>query len=164
MFTQGVDAKSSSAQNFHPEFGYFCPTPLMRRKFRSAVITVVAGMAIVAGAALALSPQLAPPSDAARQPASPQVEAAVSLAAVPLAATSLDATPVAADRLAGLAQEIVPTPRVSPAPALRQLAAAGARSDCDDLSNSFLAPRCQVGKAGKSRAARTALRRARGPR
>ena len=73
-----------------------------------------------------------------------------------LAATSLDATPAAADRLAGLAQEIVPTPRVSPAPALRQLAAAGARSDCDDLSDSFLAPRCQVGKAGKSRAARTA--------
>ena len=66
-------------------------------------------------------------------------------------------TPVPpADRPAGLAQETVPAATVPTAPATRQLAAAGARSSCDDLSNSFLAPRCQLGKAGKSRMARTA--------
>jgi hypothetical protein len=158
MFTQGVHAESSSAQNFHPEFGYFCPTPRLRRNFRSAVITVVAGIVIVAGAALALSPQLAPPSEAARQLAIPQIEsqAAMPQAAVPLAVPLNDSPMPPAGGPAGLAQETVPTPRVSTAPATRQLAAAGARSACDDLSSSFLAPRCRLGKAGKSRMAHTA--------
>jgi hypothetical protein len=154
MFTQGVHAESSSAQSFHPEFGYFCPTPRLRRKFRSGVITLLAGMAIAAGATLALSPQLAPQSDAARRVAMPLVE---QLAAVPLAAMPLDATPVPlAERPLVLAQKSVPATAASTAPATRELATARARSSCDDLSDSFLAPGCQLGKAGKSRVARTA--------
>jgi hypothetical protein len=149
MFTH---AESPSAQNFHPEFGYFCPTPRMRRNFRSAVITILAGLAIAVGAALALSPQLAPQSEAARQFATPQVDPAMAVAAAPLAAAPLNV----ADRPAGLAQETVPATAMPAAPATRQLAAGGAGISCDDLANSFLAPRCQLGKAGKSRLAHTA--------
>jgi hypothetical protein len=155
MFTQRDHAESSSAQNFHPEFGYFCPTPRMRRNFRSAVITVVAGMAIAAGAGLTLSPQLAPQGEAARQRAMPQI---APLTAVSLNAMPVNPTPVPpVDRPAGLAQETLPAAPVPAAlAAARELAAARARISCDDLSGSFLAPRCQASKAGKSRTARTA--------
>jgi hypothetical protein len=139
MFTQRVPAESSSAQNFHPELGYFCPTPRMRRNFRSAVITVAAGMAIVAGATLALSPQLAPQGEAAPKLAMSPVE--------PLAV---------ADPPAGLGQVSVPATTLPTTPATGELAAGRGRSVCDDLSGAFLAPRCQAGKAGKSRMARTA--------
>ena len=151
-FTQ----KSSSAQSFHPEFGYLCPTPRMRRKFRSAVITTVAGMAIAAGAALALSPQLAPQSEAARVVTKPQIE--------PQSAAPLSATPVPpAAGSVGLAQETVPARLVPTIPPAPELAAGSARVSCDDLSDFFLASRCQQGKAGKSRMAhlaRTARARA----
>jgi hypothetical protein len=38
---------------YHPEFGYFCPSPLMRRGFRIAMISAAVGMAI--GAIIVLS-------------------------------------------------------------------------------------------------------------
>ena len=130
MFTQGVHAESSSAQSFHPEFGYLCPTPRMRRKFRSAVITTVAGMAIAAGAALALSPQLAPQSEAARVVTKPQIAppSATSLAAAPPAVAPLSATPVPpAAGSVGLAQETVPARLVPTIPPAPELAAGSAR-------------------------------------
>jgi hypothetical protein len=159
MFTQGVHAESSSAQSFHPEFGYLCPTPRMRRRFRSAVITTVAGMAIAAGAALALSPQLAPQSEAGRVVTNPQIEpqSATLLAAAPPAIALPGATlmPPAAGPIV-IAQETVPARLVPMAAPTRELAAGSARVSCDDLSDSFLAPRCQQGKAGKSRMAHLA--------
>ena len=139
----------------------------MRRRFRSALIATVAGLAIAAGAALALSPQLAPQSEAARVVTKPQMEpqSAASPAAAPLAAAApLSATPVPpAAGPVGLAQEIVPARMVPTVPPTRELAAGSARVWCDDLSNFFLAPRCQQGKAAKSRMAhlaRTARARA----
>jgi hypothetical protein len=138
----------------------------MRRKFRSAVITTVAGMAIAAGAALALSPQLAPQSEAARVVTKPQIAppSATSLAAAPPAVAPLSATPVPpAAGSVGLAQETVPARLVPTIPPAPELAAGSARVSCDDLSDSFLASRCQQGKAGKSRMAhlaRTARARA----
>jgi hypothetical protein len=155
MFTQGIHAESSSAQSFHPEFGYLCPTPGMWRKFRSALITAVAGMAIVAGAALALSPQLAPQSEAARMVSKPQIEPQSA------AALSVPVPPPAGP--VGLTQETVPARLVPTVPPTREHAAGSAPVSCDDLSDSFLAPRCQQGKAGKSRMAhlaRTARARA----
>jgi hypothetical protein len=126
----------------------------MRRRFRSAVITTVAGMAIAAGAALALSPQLAPQSEAARVVTKPQIE--------PQPATPLS-VPVPPPGPVGLAQETVPARLVPTVPPTREHAAGSARVSCDDLLDSFLAPRCQQGKAGKSRMAhlaRTARARA----
>jgi hypothetical protein len=40
----------SPAYDIHPEFGYFCPAPRMRRELRVAVVSILAGMAI--GAAI----------------------------------------------------------------------------------------------------------------
>src|SRR3982074_759893 len=67
MFTK--DARVSAAQNFHPEFGYLCPSAQVRRKVRRAAMTVRAGMVSAAGTALALVPQLAanPPGEGGRE-------------------------------------------------------------------------------------------------
>jgi hypothetical protein len=62
MSTKDVHAGPPRAQNFHPEFGYFCPSKQLRRKVRSGAMTAGAVMLIVVGTALALVPQLAPQS------------------------------------------------------------------------------------------------------
>src|SRR5260370_24829664 len=43
MSAMDVHAEIPSAQNFHPEFGYLCPSPQMRRRVRSAALTVLSG-------------------------------------------------------------------------------------------------------------------------
>jgi hypothetical protein len=40
------------AHRFHPEFGYFCPSPSLRRKLRIVVACIVIG--VIAGASGAL--------------------------------------------------------------------------------------------------------------
>jgi hypothetical protein len=60
MSNKDVHAAASRAQSFHPEFGYLCPSPHMRRKVRSVVTTIAAVMSIAGGTALALAPQFAP--------------------------------------------------------------------------------------------------------
>ena len=69
MSTKAVYAKAAPARNFHPEFGYLCPSAQMRRKVRRAAMTLLAGMLIAAGTVLALVVQLVlqPPGDAARR-------------------------------------------------------------------------------------------------
>ena len=37
-----------SAYHLHPEFGYFCPTPYLRRQLRVAIVSVLFG-AIIGG-------------------------------------------------------------------------------------------------------------------
>src|ERR1700692_1914257 len=62
MSTKDVHAGPPRAQNFHPEFGYFCPSQHLRRRVRSGAMTAGAVILIAIGAALALVPQLAPQS------------------------------------------------------------------------------------------------------
>jgi hypothetical protein len=135
-----------SAQNFHPEFGYFCPSARMQRKLRSAAMTVVlAGLMLAAGAAVGL--QLAPSDDDVRRQEAPPV----------LVSRPLDQAAVA--DAARIADEGVPALMAQAAPVIGE----GSRpqTSCDDLSGSFLAPRCQLGKTGKhlARAARAARSR-----
>jgi hypothetical protein len=139
------DRAELSTQNFHPEFGYFCPSARMQRKLRSAAITVVlAGLMLAAGAAVGL--QFAPADDDVRQEAPPI------LVSRPLdQATVADAARIADDGVPAMMAQAVP------------VVGEGARSQtsCDDLSGSFLASRCQVGKTGKhlARTARAARSR-----
>jgi hypothetical protein len=44
----------SPAHRFHPEFGYFCPAPGLRRKFRIGVACIVIGVLAGASGALVL--------------------------------------------------------------------------------------------------------------
>jgi hypothetical protein len=155
MFTKDARAGIPAAQNFHPEFGYLCPSARMRRKVRSAAMTVLAGMVIAAGTVLALVPQLAsnPPGEGGRE------ESALSTAAVsaPIDRATVDRIKV--DRVAvGKAPDdrampviLAPSiPMTYPAAPLR------AQASCDDLSGSFLLLRCQSSKPGKLRMTREA--------
>jgi hypothetical protein len=139
------DRAELSAQNFHPEFGYFCPSARMQRKLRSAAMTVVlAGLMLAAGAAVGL--QFAPADDDVRQEAPPI-----------LVSRPLDQGAVA--DAARIADDGMPAMMAQAAP----VAGEGSRpqTSCDDLSGSFLASRCQLGKTGKhlARTARAARSR-----
>jgi hypothetical protein len=148
MSAKDVDAELRSVQNFHPEFGFLCPSAQMRRKVRSAALTVLAGMVIAAGTALTLVPQLAPPpGEGARAPSALSVTAA--LPSIDKAADEgkVDEGKTSDDKAATAARSTTVTDR----------SASGlAQISCDDLSGSFLAPQCKFGKAGKSRMTRSA--------
>jgi hypothetical protein len=136
-----------SAQNFHPEFGYLCPSARMQRKLRSAAGTVVlAGLMLAAGAAVGL--QLAP-SDDVRQPEAPP------------AVVSRPPDHAAVADAVRIADESVPAMMAQAAPLIGEGTRSRPQTACDDLSGSFLAPRCQLGKTGKhlARAARAARSR-----
>jgi hypothetical protein len=149
------DGGFSQAQNFHPEFGYLCPSAQFRRKARNTVITLAAGGLIAGSVALALLPQLTPqsPGDggheatALRPMAAPPVDRTADLAADLKATSPADASPT---------DESVPARTAARTVAAERAAAAHAQASCDDLSGAFLAPQCQLGKAGKSHAAHVA--------
>jgi hypothetical protein len=133
-------AQDFGAQNFHPEFGYLCPSPRLRRQLRKAAMTVLAGMAIAAATAHMLSSVLVP-----RPPGEVVAENSGEKPLPPLAAAVLP--PLAAAVL----------PPIMPAPLQASAAAfARAQASCDDPSASFLALQCQPGKAGKGRLTRSA--------
>jgi hypothetical protein len=156
------DGGFAPAQNFHPEFGYLCPTARLRRRLRGAVITLAAGTVIAGSMALAVLPQLAPqpPGDGARQ-GSLQGSLQESVQE-PMQETALPATvpaPVVevADRKATRgAAEAVSAATLARAVVMGPAAASRAQATCEDLAASFLAPQCQLGKAGKSRSSRAA--------
>jgi hypothetical protein len=50
----GIYPQSLSSDNFHPEFGYLCPTPRMRLKLR--VIAILASIGMTIGAISVLAP------------------------------------------------------------------------------------------------------------
>jgi hypothetical protein len=150
MSTRNAHVALPSAQNFHPEFGYFCPSAQVRRKVRSAALTILAGMVIAAGAALALVPEIVPefvPQLALHLPGAGVREESTLL--VVAAQAPLDrATDKGADETAAVG---VPAAMTRPIPVTEQFAASRPQISCDDLSGSFLAPQCQLGKTGKAR-------------
>jgi hypothetical protein len=155
MSTKDVHA-AFPARNFHPEFGYLCPSAQMRRKLRSAAVTFLAGMVIAAGTALALVPQLVPVGD--RMPEVPALALALAVATrVPpvdkpadgRAADGKTADVRAADE--GMAVTMAPMRRMTD-----RFVRPRAQTSCDDLSGSFLAPQCRFGKGGKPRLTRLA--------
>jgi hypothetical protein len=148
MLTKDARSGLPAAQNFHPEFGYLCPSAGLRRKVRSAAMTVLVGIIIAAGTALALVPQLAsnPPGESGREESALSTVAALS----PVQGVAVDR--VTADKapdVRAMPAIVAPlTPVTLPGASLRAQAA------CDDLSGSFLVPQCQSGKAGKLRMTR----------
>ncbi|HWF96313.1 MAG TPA: hypothetical protein VG291_15260 [Xanthobacteraceae bacterium] len=138
------DVHAPRAQNFHPEFGYVCPSPQMRRRVRSGAMTAGAMLLIAVGTALALVPQLAPQSGG---------ESALTATA-----------PSPTERSAGLvdgvdlgqAGESTPAAMTRTAAVADRGAGSHAPAACEDPSGAFLAPQCQLGKTGKSRVTRTA--------
>jgi hypothetical protein len=149
MSSKDVDAAAAGRQSFHPEFGYLCPSPRTRRKVRSVAMTIAAGLSIAAGTALALVPQLAPPTSGD-----------VTRAASALSDTAISPTGIPAILVNGAdpggAGEWLPLPTMH-APAVTDRAAgARAGASCDDPSGAFLAPQCQAGKTGKSHMMRAA--------
>jgi hypothetical protein len=148
MSTKDVHAGPPRAQNFHPEFGYFCPSKQLRHKVRSGARTAGAVILIVVGTALALVPQLAPQSrDGTRE------ESAFTAAA-----------PSPTAKSAGLVEgvDLGKAGESMPAPMARAAAlpvGAHTPAACNDPSGAFLAPQCRLGKTGrtgKSRGTRTA--------
>jgi hypothetical protein len=142
MSTKDVHAGPPRAQNFHPEFGYFCPSKQLRRKVRSGAMTAGAVMLIVVGTALALVPQLAPQSrDGTREESA-------------LTATAPSPAVKSAGLVEGLdlgkAGESMPAPMGRAAALPNRGVGAHAPASCDDLSGAFLAPQCRLGKAGKT--------------
>jgi hypothetical protein len=159
-----VHAEIPSAQNFHPEFGYLCPSAQMRRRLRRAALTVLAGMMIAAGSALALVAQLGPqpPAEGAREQSVLSVAAAlpsIEQAADERKAQEAEANP---GKPAAMAASATVTDR-SPV-VIERSASARAQPSCDDLSGSFLALPCKFGKTGKSRMTRSARSRRAGSR
>jgi len=145
MSSQDVYAGPPHAQNFHPEFGYFCPSKQLRRKVRSGAMTAGAVMLIVVGTALVLVPQLAPQSrDGTR------AESAITATAPSRTAKSAGLVEV------GKAGESMPAPMARAAALPGRGVGAHAPAACDDPSGAFLAPQCRLGKTGKSRVTRTA--------
>ena len=136
--------------NFHPEFGYLCPSAQFRRKARNAVITLAAGGLIAGSVALALLPQLTPqsPGDGGHE-----ATALPAMAAPPVDRTA----DLAADlKATSPTDESVPARTTVRTIAAERAAAAHAQASCGDLSGAFLAPQCQLGKAGKSHTAHVA--------
>jgi len=147
MSTKDVHAGPPRVQNFHPEFGYFCPSKQLRRKVCSGAMTAGAVMLIVVGTALALVPQS---RDGTREESA-------------LTATALSPTVKSAGLVEGVdlgkAGESMPAPMGRAAALPNRGVGAHAPAACDDPSGAFLAPQCRLGKtgkSGKSRVTRTA--------
>jgi len=143
------DGGFSPAQSFHPEFGYLCPSARFRRRARGVVVTLAAGMLIAGSMALALMPQLAP------QPPGDGGRAESVLSAMALPTTTGQAIDKAIDkpadlRATGLADEDVPAATMARAVATARATSWRAPVACNDLSGSFLAPQCQLGKTGRA--------------
>jgi hypothetical protein len=148
MSIKDVHAGLPRAQNFHPEFGYLCPSKQLRRKVRSGVMTAGAVMLIAVGTALALVPQPAPQSrDGTREESA-------------LTATAPSPTARSAGLVAGVdvskADESLPAPMVRTAALPDRGAGSHVPAACDDPSGAFLAPQCQLSKTGKTGKSRTA--------
>lgn len=141
------DGEFSRAQNFHPEFGYLCPSAQFRRKARNAVIALAAGGLIAGSVALALLPQLTP------QSSGDAGHAATALPVMAVPPVDRTADLAANSKATSPADEGVPGRNIGRAVVSERAASAHAQASCDDLSGAFLAPQCQLGKAGKSHAA-----------
>ena len=133
-------------QDFHPEAGYLCPSPSLRRKLRTGAMMALVGLATAASVTLAFAPRPAADNGGPDEAAVPALSASV---------------PVEATAPAPAAPAVAGKPDLAPK---RETPAAAARAqvNCDDFLASFLAAQCRevVGRAGKARSARTARARA----
>ncbi len=148
MSARDVRADIPPAQ-FHPEFGYFCPSAQLRRKLRRAAMSVFVGILIAAGAGLALISQFVPQAPGDRMP-----QEAALLAAAPLP------TEMPADALTA---SMPATARTTPVADVTDNAVPSRTQDsCDQPAGAFLTPQCRSVRTGKSlkRAARAATRQA----
>jgi len=117
------------APDFHPELGYFLPSPLLRRRLRKAAAAALVGSAIAATTALALMPRSPIEGVGQEEPLIAVAPQPAAIEALP-AEAALPATPAPPMQL---------PPR--------------AQGACDDLSTSFLAAECRSGRIGKARLA-----------
>jgi hypothetical protein len=161
MFTKDARTEFPAAQNFHPEFGYFCPSARIRRKVRSAGMTLLVGMVIAAGTALALAPQVVslPPDEGGREEtALPTAAALPPIGEAVFGRGMFDRSmfdKVSFDR--ALFDKAMPVAAaLSMMPVTYPPTSSRAQVSCDDLSGSFLVLQCQSGKAGKSHLTREA--------
>jgi hypothetical protein len=125
-----------AAQSFHPEFGYLCPSMRLRRRLRHAAMTIAAGVLVAASGAMAVSSSALLPQgpDAGARPAV--------AAALQLIDKAAEPPPPTIPTMELATSPTEPPPRVQTA--------------CDDLADSFLAPRCQLGKPHQSHLTREA--------
>jgi hypothetical protein len=130
----GICPQFLSSDDFHPEFGYLCPTPRMRIKLR--MIAILASIGMMIGAILVLAPVHRDGSESDRR------ELALSAAA---AVPTADETP---------AMKLPSSTVVTIAPgALR------APASCQDLLGSFVNHQCESGKSREARSRRGAPHR-----
>jgi hypothetical protein len=133
MSKRDVPAAMAPVQSFHPEFGYFCPSAGLKRKLHTALKGTLAVALIAGGVALAVSALVMP-----------QRSQVVRTEASAVAALRVDepaAMPPSTSPLAEVQAHAMPA--VVP---VDNAALARAQATCDDLSASFLAGGCQVGK------------------
>jgi hypothetical protein len=130
-------------QDFHPEAGYLCPSPSLRRKLRTGAMMALVGLATAASVTLAFAPRPAADNGGPDEAAVPALSASVPVE-IATAAPAVAAKPDFAPK------------RETPATAAR------AQVNCDDFLASFLAAQCRgvVGSTAKARSARTARARA----
>jgi hypothetical protein len=131
------DSEFASTPSFHPEFGVLCPSQRFLHRLRQTAVAIVLAVIVIGGTALALAPQLSPHRDIVREEGM---------------RGGIELLP---DNSASAVQ-----PDTSKAPAgssaMAFVSRARAQAQCDDLSDSFLSPQCQLGKSGKAHLARTA--------
>jgi hypothetical protein len=144
----------SPAQRFHPEFGYFCPSPGLRRKLRIAVACIVIG--VVAGASGALVLKAAHDPDPGRALMIMRTDEAPASADTIPAASAAMVTP-SPERLRPSEGSGQPRPsegNSQPRPSEGSGQAACEQDAPASQTWAYLDGRCVAGRARKARAAR----------
>jgi hypothetical protein len=134
--------EATPAPTFHPEFGYFCPSPVARRGFRVALISAVVGMLI--GAVIVLSLVDRRFADGEQKEQTTAWRADRILAAVDQAEASENHSENHAELVDSQDKGSMPT----------------MQNGCTDGAASFLDPKCRLAKKPKghpSRSIRTRL-------
>jgi hypothetical protein len=132
----------SSSPEFHPEFGYFCPTPQFRRIIRVACRATGFGVALGALAVLALMPRHDPdqPRTTAATTAAPIEDAAATVGArVPATILREPPPPIPAPAPA------TPAAQANPPPAAAAPAAANAGKACKEATWPYFDSNCLWG-------------------
>src|SRR4030088_2946201 len=123
----------NTAPGYHPEFGYFCPSPRLRHSLRVAMICIAVGMSLGAIVVLALMDRRFADSQQSDQTSTfgPTDRAHYTVA---------QATPQAA-----------PAPLVSEEKASTPIT----REGCEDAAASYLNPKCRLVRKHKTHPSRS---------
>ncbi|MET0921778.1 MAG: hypothetical protein ABWY47_01455 [Xanthobacteraceae bacterium] len=142
----------SPAHRFHPEFGYFCPSPSLRRKLRIALACIVIG--VLAGASGALVLKAAHDPEPSRLMVVRTDEAAVSAEAAPAAGEAV-VTPSVVTPAVIRPSVAMPAPeRERPRPPEVNGQAACEQDAPASQTWAYLDGKCVSGRPRKARAAR----------